>query len=75
MRIPWSGTGALDSATGIVVLEALDRVNRELGTTTVIITHNEGISRMADRVIHLADGLITEVGHNASKVRPSELRW
>ena len=68
-------TGALDSATGIVVLEALDRVNRELGTTTVIITHNEGISRMADRVIHLADGLITEVGHNASKVRPNELRW
>ena len=68
-------TGALDSRTGIVVLEALERVNRELGTTTVLITHNADISRMSDRVIRLADGHIAEVSENADKVAARELHW
>lgn len=68
-------TGALDSTTGVLVLEVLRRVNRELSTTTVVITHNAGIARMADRVIHLADGRITQVEVNESKLAPSELSW
>jgi len=68
-------TGALDSTTGIVVLEALQRVNQELGTTTAVITHNAGIAQMADRVIHLADGRISEVQVNATRVSPRELTW
>ncbi len=68
-------TGALDSATGIVVLEALERVNRELGTTTVLITHNADIAEMADRVIHLADGQISEVHCTTQKKAPRELSW
>ena len=51
-------TGALDITTGIVVLEALERVNRELGTATVVITHNAAIAGMADRVVRLADGRV-----------------
>lgn len=68
-------TGALDLATGIVVLEALERVNRELGTTTVIITHNAGIASMADRVIHLSNGLISTIQSYALKKSPRELYW
>ena len=68
-------TGALDSETGIVVLEALQRVNQELGTTTAVIPHNAGIAQMADRVIHLADGRISEVFVNKAKVSPRELSW
>jgi putative ABC transport system ATP-binding protein len=68
-------TGALDSATGVLVLEALERVNRELGTTTVLITHNAVIADMADRVIRLSDGLITETVGNARKKAPREIRW
>jgi len=68
-------TGALDSKAGIVVLEALQRVNRELGTTTAVITHNAGIAQMADRVIHLADGRISEVQVNATRVSPRDLTW
>ncbi|MFQ5328568.1 MAG: ABC transporter ATP-binding protein [Thermodesulfobacteriota bacterium] len=68
-------TGALDSATGIVVLEALERVNRELGTTTVVITHNATIADMADRVIHLSDGLISRVYRNREKKTPQEIHW
>lgn len=68
-------TGALDSATGILVLEALARVNRELGTTTVIITHNAVIAAMADRVIQLADGRITQVQANTEKLEPNTLSW
>jgi putative ABC transport system ATP-binding protein len=68
-------TGALDSATGILVLEAIERVNRELGTTTAVITHNAGIADMADRVIHLSDGLIAKVLANEHKKRPRELSW
>ncbi|NPU84230.1 MAG: ABC transporter ATP-binding protein [Syntrophaceae bacterium] len=68
-------TGALDSGTGIVVLEALDRVNRELGTATVIITHNVDIAAMADRVINLSDGRISQVTVNAEKKSPRDLHW
>ena len=68
-------TGALDSKTGIVVLEALQRVNQELGTTTAVITHNAGIAQMADRVIRLADGCISEVQQNETKLAPHELSW
>jgi putative ABC transport system ATP-binding protein len=68
-------TGALDSKTGIVVLEALQRVNQELGTTTAVITHNAGIAQMADRVINLTDGRISQVRKNETRLAPSELSW
>ncbi|SCZ52702.1 ABC transporter ATP-binding protein [Thiohalomonas denitrificans] len=68
-------TGALDSRTGIVVLEALLRANRELGTTTAVITHNAAIADMADRVIHISDGHITTIERNETKVQPAELSW
>jgi putative ABC transport system ATP-binding protein len=68
-------TGALDSKTGIVVLEALQRVNEELGTTTAVITHNAGIAQMADRVIHLADGRIDAVSVNETRLAPADLSW
>jgi putative ABC transport system ATP-binding protein len=68
-------TGALDIATGVVVLEAIDRVNRELHTATAVITHNSAIAGMADRVVRLADGRIAAVETNARKVRPQELSW
>jgi putative ABC transport system ATP-binding protein len=68
-------TGALDSATGIIVLEALERINRELGTATVLITHNADIADMADRVINLGDGLISKVKKNEHKKKPGELHW
>ncbi len=68
-------TGALDLATGIIVLEALERVNRELGTATVLITHNAEIADMADRVIYLRDGLITEIRKNEEKRAAGSLKW
>ena len=68
-------TGALDSSTGVVVLEALEKVNRELGTLTVLITHNVGIADMADRVIRLSDGRIAEERRNAHKRAAHELSW
>ena len=68
-------TGALDIATGIVVLEALARVNADIGTTTIIITHNAAIAAMADRVIRLADGRIAAVEDRTHKVSPRELSW
>ena len=68
-------TGALDIKTGIVVLEAIARVNRELGTTTAVITHNASIAGIADRVVTLADGQITSVRTNAARRLPSELEW
>ncbi|WP_366654521.1 ABC transporter ATP-binding protein [Fodinicurvata sp. EGI_FJ10296] len=68
-------TGALDSATGVVVLEAIDTVNRELGTTSVVITHNAGIAAMADHVVHFADGTIGSTTRNAVRKRPSEVEW
>ncbi len=68
-------TGALDSTTGIVVLEALERINRELGTTTAVITHNAGIAAMSHRVIHLSDGLVTGIDINATRQPASSLSW
>ena len=68
-------TGALDSATGVVVLEVLEKVNRELGTLTVLITHNAGIADMADRVIRLSDGQIAEIRANPAKKAARELSW
>ena len=69
-------TGALDITTGIVVLEALERVNRELGTTTVVITHNAAIAAMADRVVRLSDGRIAgDRARTPRKRSPRELSW
>jgi len=68
-------TGALDSQTGIKVLEALQRVNSELGTTTAVITHNAGIAQMADRVISLSDGQITNIYTNKTRLSPKDLSW
>jgi len=68
-------TGALDSQTGVVVLEALERVNRELGTATAIITHNVDIAAMADRVIHLSNGRIAEVTANKVRKSPHDIQW
>jgi len=68
-------TGALDSTTGVVVLEVLEKVNRELGTLTVLITHNAGIADMADRVIRLSDGHIAETHSNPTKKSAHELSW
>ena len=61
--------------TGVIVLEALQRVNLELGTTTAVITHNAGIAQMADRVIHLADGRISQVDTNETRLDPGQLSW
>lgn len=68
-------TGALDSKTGVQVLEALKTVNEELGATTLIITHNVGIAEMADRVIRLSDGMISEERQMGRRRLPSELSW
>jgi putative ABC transport system ATP-binding protein len=68
-------TGALDITTGIVVLEALSRVNTELGTATVVITHNAAIAGMADRVVRLADGRIAGVERRPAKMPVRELQW
>jgi putative ABC transport system ATP-binding protein len=68
-------TGALDLKTGVVVLEVIERVNQELGTTTVVITHNVDIAQMADRVIRLSDGQIISDEINTNKKAPSELAW
>ncbi|THD84225.1 ABC transporter ATP-binding protein [Aliigemmobacter aestuarii] len=68
-------TGALDSATGVQVLEALYEVNRDLGTATVLITHNAAIQRIAHRVIVLADGKVVRDERNAARVLPAEVSW
>jgi len=68
-------TGALDSATGIRVLEALVRINRERGTTLVIITHNSAIAGIADRVLHFLDGRIARIEHNATPIDPAGIVW
>ncbi len=68
-------TGALDVKTGIIVLEAIARINRELGTLTVVITHNASIADMADRVIYLSDGQISRIVCNENKKQASELVW
>jgi len=68
-------TGALDSETGVVVLEAIDRVNRELGAATAVITHNADIARMANRVVHMSNGLVSHVEPNENRRSPRELHW
>lgn len=68
-------TGALDFETGIRVLEVIQRVNLELGTTTAVITHNASIADMADRVIRMRSGKIIESHRNPEKKAPSELSW
>lgn len=68
-------TGALDYSTGRLVLEVLERVNRELGTITAIITHNAPIAGMADRVIRLSSGRIVEEFRNARRISPADLSW
>jgi putative ABC transport system ATP-binding protein len=68
-------TGALDITTGVVVLEALERVNRELGTTTVVITHNASIAGMAHRVVRLSDGHVVGIESPARRLGPRELSW
>lgn len=68
-------TGALDYATGVLVLQAIVRINQELGTTVAVITHNAPIAAMADRVLRMADGRIAEVARNEHKRAPTEIRW
>jgi putative ABC transport system ATP-binding protein len=68
-------TGALDLHTGLVVLEAIERINRELGTLTVIITHNVVIADLADRVLHLSDGRIDRTQTNARRAAVDALVW
>jgi len=68
-------TGALDYGTGKLVLEVIENANRELGTTTAVITHNAAIAAMADRVIRLRSGTILDVRSNPSRARPSDLEW
>jgi len=68
-------TGALDYSTGVMVLEAIARINVELGTTAAVITHNAPIARMADRVMHMADGRVASVENNAHRVSAREISW
>ena len=68
-------TGALDFSTGKIVLEVIERVNRELGTTTAVITHNAAIADMADRVVRMSSGEISEVLRNEKKAAPADLVW
>jgi putative ABC transport system ATP-binding protein len=68
-------TGALDMQTGVTVLDAIQRINLELGTTTAVITHNAVISDMADRVVTLSDGLIADSNRNDHRVYAKELAW
>ena len=68
-------TGALDSTTGVRVLETLANANRELGTTLILITHNAGIAAMADRVFNFLDGQIASIEVNQNRVAASEMTW
>ena len=68
-------TGALDSSTGIIVLEAIERINRELGTTSVVITHNAVIADMGQRVASFANGRIASLHENAISRRARDLQW
>jgi putative ABC transport system ATP-binding protein len=68
-------TGALDAKTGVVVLEVLERINADLGTTTAIITHNAAIAGMADRVVTLSDGRIADVTTNSHKLAARTIAW
>lgn len=68
-------TGALDYATGKIVLEVLERINRELKTITAVITHNAAIAEMADRIIRISSGVIVETTQNERKLRPDQISW
>jgi putative ABC transport system ATP-binding protein len=68
-------TGALDSKTGVLVLNALATANRDLGTTTAIITHNQSIGAIADRVLHFSDGRIASIVENTTRLAPAEVHW
>jgi putative ABC transport system ATP-binding protein len=68
-------TGALDATTGRLVLEVLDRVNRETRASVAVVTHNAPIARMADRIVTIADGRIASDARNESRVAPSEVTW
>ena len=68
-------TGALDYQTGKIVLEVIDRVNRELGTTTAVITHNAPIAKMADRVLVMSGGAIQKDERNAARANIAEISW
>lgn len=68
-------TGALDSATGVKVLETLEEANRELGTTLILITHNAGIAAMADRVFNFLDGRIASIQTNETRISAAEMVW
>lgn len=68
-------TGALDAQTGVLVLDVIARVNRELGTTTAVITHNAVIAAMADRVVYLSDGQVSRIERNTHKKAAAELHW
>jgi len=68
-------TGALDVTTGIAVLEAIERINRDLGTLAVIITHNAAMADMADRVLHLSDGQIVKSRRNETRMPVRNLQW
>jgi putative ABC transport system ATP-binding protein len=68
-------TGALDYVTGKLVLEVIANINRDLGTTAIVITHNAAIAGMADRVLYLGEGRVQRMEVNAHKLKPSELTW
>jgi putative ABC transport system ATP-binding protein len=68
-------TGALDYETGKLVLDVLAHVNREMGATVAVITHNAAIAAMADRVIRMRSGQIADVGRNARRATAAELSW
>jgi len=68
-------TGALDYRTGVQVLEVIVRINRELGTSTALITHNAPVAKIADRVVVLADGRIQDDRKNSERLSPSQLTW
>ena len=68
-------TGALDARTGVIVLEAIARVSAELGSTTLLITHNAGIAALADRVLSMSDGRIAGEKRNAARAAPRDLHW
>lgn len=68
-------TGALDFQTGILVLEVIDRVNRELGTSTALITHNAPVAHLADRVVTLSDGLVQSDTVNTKRLHPGDISW
>jgi putative ABC transport system ATP-binding protein len=68
-------TGALDSATGVRVLEALKNVNESMNATTLLITHNAAVADMADRVVTFSDGRIREQYRNETRKNPKELSW